>query len=90
MILITHIIFAFASLGLMLAAVAGRLVKPVVDYTKLTQASAVTFAGMVGTGTVLVIKSGSPILGACLQGLCYLGGLSVAYIVYRKLATNQD
>lgn len=90
MILISHIIFAFASLGLMLFAVGGRLVKPAGDYTKLTKASAITFVGMVGTGTALVVKSGSPILGACLQGLCYLGGLSVAYVVYRKLATNQD
>lgn len=89
-LLIAHIILSFTSLGLMLGALAGRLIKPQSDYTRLTQGSAATFVGLVGTGAVLVVKSGSPILGACLQGLCYLGGLSVAYVVYRKLATTQD
>ena len=90
MLLIIHIFFAFSSLALMLAALVGRLRKPSGDYGRLAQGSAVAFAGLVSTGTALVIISHSPILGACLQGLLYLGGLSAMYLVYRKLAVTRD
>ena len=89
MLLVTHIIFAFSSLALMLVALVGRLVKSASDYERLTRGSAVAFAGLVSTGTALVIISHSPILGACLQGLLYLGGLSAMYLVYRKLAVEK-
>ena len=81
MLLITHIILAFASLGAMFGAVLGRLVKPAGNYQPLAQFSAVSFGGLFATGTVLVVRSHSPILGACIEGLAYFAILAVGFLV---------
>lgn len=86
MLLGAHIIMAISSMALMLAALAGRLRRPDRNYHRLAQGSATTFAGLVATGTALVIQNNSPILGACMGGLAYFGCLSVVYLLYRKLA----
>jgi hypothetical protein len=88
MLLITHIILAVTSLSLMVAALIGQLARPSGKYGSLTQWSAITFGGLVATGTALVIKYKSPILGACTAGLVYFGLLAAVYLLYKRFQSQ--
>ena len=90
MLLITHIFFACTSIPLMLAAVANELVNFLSNRDILPKLSAVSFIGLVGTGTALIIINHLPVLGACLEGLLYLSLLVIPYVVFRKLATRSN
>ena len=86
MLLVIHIIFAIGSLSLMIAALVDRLFKLGAKPAVFAQGSAVAFAGLVATGTALVIETHAQILGVCLQGLLYFGCLSVVYVLYKRVA----
>lgn len=90
MLLITHIFFALTSIPLMLAAVINELVGFVNNKNILPKLSALSFAGLVSTGTALIIINHLPVLGACLEGLLYLSLLAIPYVVFRKLATRSN
>ncbi|HUD07333.1 MAG TPA: hypothetical protein VMR34_05610 [Candidatus Saccharimonadales bacterium] len=84
-LLIVHVIFACLSIPLMLLAVVNELAGFVKNKQLLPKLSAVAFAGLVTTGTALIVVDHARILSTCLSGLLYLSGLSVPYLVFRRL-----
>lgn len=87
-ILVPHIIFAVLSIPLMFGAIANEFIGFVKSKKTLPTLSAVSFVGLVLSGTALIIFYHAPVLGACLSGLFYLSGLGVAYVIYKKLASK--
>ena len=84
--LIAHIIFALSSFPLMLGAAANEFFGFISNSRILPLASAGTFAGMVATGTVLVITTHHGLLGPCIMGLAYLASLSIVYLSAKYIA----
>lgn len=90
MLLVAHIILALSSLPLMLAAIVNEFMPLLNNKRLLPRASAISFVGLVGTGTALIIIKHLPVLGACMEGLAYLAGLAVFYSIYKKFARKSS
>lgn len=77
--LITHIIFALLSIFY----TSYLYFKP---SSGLFRPAYVLIGGTLGSGTILVVSSGSPLLGACVSGLVYLSVVSIGLaLASRKL-----
>lgn len=88
MLVAVHILGAVASLPLMAAALAVEMLGR--DGAKtLLKFSAVSFAGLIASGTGLVIIDHTKLLGVCTSGLLYLAGLSVLYVAYKNLPSRK-
>jgi hypothetical protein len=87
MLLVTHIVFALASLPLMLAALVNEFFSFFSNKKILPALSGISFAGLVATGTALIIVDHARVLSTCLSGLFYLAALAVPYFAYKKLAS---
>lgn len=77
--LIIHIIFALSSVFY----TSYLYFKPRAD---LFRPAYLIIGGTLGSGTVLVVSSGSPLRGACVSGLAYLSAVSIGLVLAsRKL-----
>jgi len=85
MLLVLHIIFALSSIPLMLAAIINEWTQRFNLGKLLPELSAISFVGLVTTGTILVISDHLKLVGPCLEGLVYLALLSILYFISVKV-----
>ena len=85
MLLVLHIVFALSSIPLMLASVVNEWTQHFNIGKLLPGLSAISFIGLLSTGTFLVVSEHLKLIGPCLEGLLYLALLSGLYFVSLKL-----
>lgn len=90
MLLIIHLIFAATSFPAMLLAVVNEYFMLAKSKLLFPVISAVSFIGLVITGTLLVVLDHGQVLGACTEGLLYLGSLIIPYGIARKMAAKKS
>jgi hypothetical protein len=73
----------------MLAAIFSEFKQRTQAGQRLATISVGCLAGLLGSGSLLVIVSRGRILSACLEGLGYIASLVLFYIVYRGLASRR-
>lgn len=88
MLVAIHVLCALTSLPLMLAAVTVEVLHKAGSKVPL-KLSALSFAGLVASGTGLITIDHVSMLGVCVDGLLYFGGLGTLYLVYQKLLSRE-
>lgn len=90
MLLVLHIVFALSSIPLMLASVINEWTQRFNLGKLLPELSAISFVGLLTTGTILVISDHLKLVGPCLEGLIYLALLSILYVISLKLPKRSN